>query len=1024
MMFAFTYAHAQIITVSGMVKDVTGEPLLGVTVRVAGTSEGAATGADGIYSLSVSGDATLEFSYIGYMLQSVKVSGRKVIDIILSEDISALEEVVVVGYGTQRKIDVTGAMVRVGEKELKSRPVSNALEAMQGKAAGVDITSNERPGELGNIFIRGIRSLSASNAPLYVVDGIPLMSEGGIETLNPNDIESIDVLKDASATAIYGSRGANGVILLTTRHGKEGRYTVNYTGTVTAETIQDRTKMMNSGEYIEWRRWAYYYADPTKYPRADQPVQQNDYEIFLGASDPYAWANIMKGWAGGSWDGSKVGTTDWTDLVTQTGITHEHTLSVSGGNDKMKSYLSFGYLNNEGTMIGQGYERYTANANIDIAPQKWIEIGGTLTATYSEQQYGQSNTGGQVSGPGSIYAAANNNFPYAVPYDDNGNRITYPGGDDMVKTAIEEWRWTDNKRLTFRALGSFYTQLNLMEGLKYRFNFGPDYRHYRNGIYIDEKSVNRVGSPNYASLQNRRDFSWTLDNLIYYDKTFGQHKIGATLLQTASAWNYETSYMRAIGIPFASQKWNALNTTNVTQLDNWDSYFAERQLMSYMARLNYGFADKYLATVSGRWDGASQLAEGHKWSFFPSAALAMRLDQEDFIRNCGWISQLKLRVGVGVTGNSAVDPYQTKGEIQSLIYPFGSTLASGYVTSEPTAGEALSMANTSLGWEKTTQYNIGLDFSLIKGRVSGILDVYTSRTNNLLMRMSIPSLTGYTSTYANIGETKNSGADITLNTINIDTRDFTWSTNINLAYQKDEIVSLANGKEDDISNTWFIGYPAGYTLNDTQYAGVIYNYESAGLWQEADKAEMDKFNANGHAFQAGMARPVDQNGDYRIDPNDDRVIVGNTRPHWTGGMTNTFNYKGLELSIFLYGRMGYTQNTNGEWQGGRYVQRSISYYNENNKDADYQKPIYNVAGGDPYYNILGYRSGSFIKIRNISLGYNFPRTTVVNLGVESLKLYVQAKNPGMLYSKIDWLDLDLGGSTWNRGFTFGINAGF
>jgi TonB-linked SusC/RagA family outer membrane protein len=594
----------------------------------------------------------------------------------------------------------------------------------------------------------------------------------------------------------------------------------------------------------------------------------------------------------------------------------------------------------------------------------------------------------------------------------------------MVKTAINEWKYTDDERQLFRALGSFYAQFNILEGLRYRMNFGPDFRFWKNGIYIDEMSVNRNGSPNYVSLENKRDFSWTLDNLIYYDKSFGDHKLGATLLQTASSWNSDYSKMRAQGIPLASQKWNALNNTNVTKLESWDSGLQERQLMSYMMRFNYGFSEKYLATISGRWDGASQLADGHKWSFFPSAALAWRIDQESFIKDINWINQLKLRLGVGVTGNSAVEPYQTKGQIQSLIYPYDQILTSGYVTSDPIAGNELSMANKELGWEKTTQYNIGLDFSIFNGRISGIIDTYTSKTTDLLMKMAIPSLTGYTSTYANIGETQNIGIDLTLNTVNIKTKDFIWESSFNLAWQKDKIVSLANGKEDDISNTWFIGYPIGYTLNNTAYPGVIYNYESAGLWQESDRSEMEKFNAKGHAFQVGMARPVDQNGDYRIDPNDDRVIIGHTRPRWTGGFTNTFNYKGLELIVFLYGRLGYTVNTDGEWQGGRYVQRSISYWNENNQNADYQKPIYNVAGGDPYYNILGYKSGSFVKIRNISLGYTLPKNLIKDLGIESLKVYMQAKNPGMLMSKIDWLDMDLGGSTYNRGFVFGLNIGF
>jgi TonB-linked SusC/RagA family outer membrane protein len=1016
-------------SVSGKVSDPSGSSVPGASIVVKGTTNGTITDGDGKYSLSnVPENAILQVSFVGMKMQEVAVEGKTSINVTLEDEAIGIEEVVAIGYGTQKKSDVTGALIRVSEEELQSRPVGNIIQAMQGKAAGVDITSNERPGEKGDVYIRGVRSLTASNSPLYVVDGIPLMSSSGIETMSPSDIESIDILKDASATAIYGSRGANGVILVTTKKGKSGKLTLNYSGTVTIETIQDRTKMMTADEYITWRRWAYYYADPVNNPRGDQPTQAKDNVFFLGARDPNAWANIMKGWAGGIWDGSKVETTDWNGMVTQTGVSTEHNISASGGTDKMKAYCSFGYLNTEGTMKGQTYTRYTSKTSIDLNPVKWFEMGINLNTTYSLQQFGLSNAGGMVSGPGSIYAAANNNLPFAVPFDANGNRIDYPGGDDGIKTAVNEWEYTDNQRNMFRTMGSIYAQINILPGLRYRVNFGPDFRYYTNGLYIDSKSVNRLNAPNYASLRNEKDFSWTLDNLLYYDKKIGKHTFGATLLQTSSSWVNDFSYMQAKAIPFASQKWNALNMTNIPALDSWDSGLTERQLMSYMGRVNYGFTDKYLLTLSGRWDGASQLSEGHKWAFFPSAALAWRMDQEEWLKSIEWISQMKVRLGMGTTGNSAIIPYQTKGGVVSLFYPYGASGIAGYVPSESLIKDGnLPLANPNLGWEMTTQYNLGIDFSLWKGRVSGVIDIYTSHTKDLLLQMSIPALTGYTITYSNVGETKNMGIDMTLNTINVKTKDFTWETNLNAAWQKDQIVSLSNGKSDDISNLWFIDQPIS----------VVYGYESNGLWKEEDAAEMAKFNANGHKFSAGKARPADLNGDYKIDPNNDRKIIGNTRPRWTVGMTNTFTYKNFDLSFFLYGRLKYLYNTGGEWQGGRYIQRSINYYNENNKNSEYQKPVYDVAGGDPYFNILGYRDGSFIKIRNINLGYNFPKSITSKLGLQTLKVYAQVKNPGMLYSKIDWLDMDLStsgngttnnptvsASTWNRGFVFGVNVGF
>lgn len=992
--------------ITGTVTDSSGGSLPGVSVVVKGTTVGTITDADGRFSLTnLPAHAALQFSFVGMKTLEIVVDGKTNINVILADNAIGLDEVVAIGYGTQKKSDVTGSMIRVGEKELKARPVTNALEAIQGKAAGVDITSNERPGEIGSVRIRGSRSLTASNSPLYVIDGIPVMSSSGIETMNPADIESIDVLKDASATAIYGSRGANGVILVTTKKGKAGKLSFNYSSTLTIENEQDRTKMMNAGEYLTWRRWAYYYLDPVKYPRGDQPTQANDKVIFLGANDANAWNNIMKGWAGSTWDGSQVETTDWTGLVTRTGVTTDHSISVSGGTDKMKAYASFGYLNTKGTLKGQGYTRYTSKVSVDVNPVKWFEMGASINTTYSIQQYGQSN----------IYAAANNNLPYAVPYDANGNRITYPGGDDGIKTAVDESLYSINERKMLRTLGSLYAQINILPGLKYRVNFGPDFRYYQNGIYTDAMSVDRLGSPNITSLRNQTDFSWTLDNLLYYDKKIDKHTFGATLLQTTSAWNTNYSFLRAQNIPMASQKWNALSMTNIATLDGWDSGLTDRQLMSYMGRFNYGFADKYLFTASGRWDGASQLADGHKWAFFPSAALAWRMDQEQWMKNLNWISGMKLRLGVGTTGNSAINPYQTKGGIVSLFYPYGATVVAGYVPSESLiSGGNLAMANQNLGWEKTTQYNLGVDFSLLKGRVSGILDIYTSRTSDLLMQMSIPALTGYNITYANVGETKNKGVEMTLNTINIQRKDFAWETSLSAAWQNNEIVSLSNGKANDVSNNWFIGQPIG----------IIYGYQSAGLWHESDADEMAKFNANGHKFQAGMVRPVDLNGDYKIDPNNDRMIIGNTIPRWTVGVSNTLKYKNFDFSFFLYGRLNYTYNTGGEWQGGRNVQRSISYYNENDKNATYQKPIYNVGVGDPFYNITGYRSGSFMKIRDINLGYNFPVSIARKIGLETLKIYVQAKNPGMLFSKIDWLDMDTGASTWNRGFVFGVNVGF
>ena len=1012
---------AQKHKVTGVVQDASGEPLIGVTVAVNGSSTGTVTDIDGNFSLDVPSNATLTFSYVGYLSQKTVVGNQSSLNIVLEEDRQQIDEVVVVGYGVQRKSDVTGALTRVGAKELNSKPVNNAFEALQGKAAGVDITTSERPGTVGSIMIRGTRSISAGQGPLYVVDGVPLQA-GGIETLNPRDIESIDILKDASSTAIYGSRGANGVVLVTTKRGQEGKMQVSYNGSLTFEKIVDKSPGMKASDYITWRRWAYYNMSPDKYTPGDQPTQEQDKNFFGG--DDTALANVMKGWAGGSWDGSKVTDTDWTEFVTQTGLTQEHTLSARGGTKNLAGFVSFGYLRNEGTQKGQTYERYNFSASVDIQGTKWFKAGGSFNASFGTQQYGYSKAYGTSSGPTDLYGAAKAILRYTLPYDEKGDIITQPGGSTTnTYSIIDEWTKSKDERKNYRLLGSFYAQIDFgqiyepLTGLMWKTQFGPEFRYYRNGNFLDSGSISRAGGNNTVSRGDGQQLAWTLDNMLLYNKIFGDHSIGVTLLQSASKSQTETSSISEQKIPMPSFLWNNLGAVDVTDTQyqvGIGSGLTGNQLSSYMARVNYSFMDRYLLTASARWDGASVLAEGNKWDFFPSMALGWRIDQEQWMKNATWIDQLKLRLGVGVTGNAAVGPYGTLGVISSYWMPFSIANSQILVTNEPYySSGANQMPNKNLGWEKTTQWNVGIDFSFLKGRIGGTLDLYTSRTKDLILDMTIPSLSGYPSMKTNVGQTKNKGIELTLNTIPVLTKDFIWNSNLNLAWQKDEIVELANGKEDDINNTWFIG----------QSIAVYYGYEANGLWQESDAAEMAKFNENGAKFTPGSVRPVDQDGNYKIDA-DDRVILGNRNPRFTAGWSNSFNWKGIELTIDLQGRFGYTVSTGGEGQLGMYQQREISYWTPNNTGADWQKPVYSQAGGDPYSGLLGFKDASFIKVRNLSLGYNFDKKLLSKIGLSGLKLYVQGKNLGMLYSSIDFMDLDTGRTYFNRGVTVGVQVDF
>jgi TonB-linked SusC/RagA family outer membrane protein len=1044
LMAMFTLLHvsgyAQNKVVKGTITDVAGLPIPGVNVIIKGTKTGISTDIDGKYAISVSPGQVLVFSSTGSKTVEKTVGQSGVEDVVLLDDVSQLNEVVVVGYGTVKKSDVTGAIVSVSAEKLTSRPVTNALEALQGKAAGVDIKSSERPGTIGTVRIRGNRSLTATNAPLYVVDGVPLMSTSSIETLNPRDIASIDILKDASATAIYGSRGANGVIIVTTKQGKSGQFSLNYSGTMTTSEIVDRAPSMSAADFITFRRWSAYNLNSTTYAHPDTPTLANDKLIFDSALDGQTSRdNVLKGWASGTWDASKVTNTDWTKFVTQTGVTTEHVLSASGGSEKVNSYGSFGYLDNEGTQRGQSYKRYTAKLSSNITPSDWFKMTASMNASWSEQNYGMSTLGaGSGSAPNAIYGAAKSLYNIAVPYDANGNLVISPGGESGLNTIMNEWDKSTQLSQTMRVLGNFSATVNIgkiwepLEGLSYKLNFGPDFRHWREGVYIDGKSALKIKSDgsagtNFARLQNRRDFSWTLDNMITYDRTFSKHNIGATLLQTASSWNIENSSMSANNIAKPSFLWNAFGTVDLTNAANsaaMSSGLTERQLNSYMARINYGYDGRYLLTMSGRWDGASQLGEDvSKWDFFPSVALGWRINKEDFMKNVNWIDNLKLRLGWGTSGNSSVEPYDTKGNISSNFLPFnGISNQIGYTTNEPYYTGTLNlMANGQLGWEITTQYNVGLDFGFLNNRISGSIETYKSNTSNLIMEVKIPTLTGYDAVNSNIGKTSNRGVEVTLNLIPVQTASgFTWESTLIGAWQKDQIEELAVGKNDMVSNSWFIG----------KSISVRYGFENDGIWQNTpeDLAEMAIWNAvpGGDRFTAGNVRPKDQNGDH-IMTAADRVVVGNSNPNWTMGWNNNFEYKGFELGIELYGRMGYTASLGGQALTAHANQIDIDYWTPTNTGAEFQKPILGQASSgsqDKYSGLLGFQEASFVKVRNISLGYNLPKDLTTKIGLANMKLYAQAISPGSLYQSLSWYDFDVDATYYNRSFVMGVEIGF
>ena len=1005
-------AVAQTKTVTGVVKDAENEPVIGATVKVLGSAAGMATGLDGTFSVPAEKGDAIEVSFIGYKAVTFKVTDKASYTVTLFEDSQTLNEIIVTGYGAVSKKNLTTSISKVKADDVNKTALSNMSQMLVGRAAGLQATlKSAQPGGGISLTVRG------GGEPIYVVDGM-VIQNGGIENINPSDIEAIDILKDASATAIYGSRGANGVILVTTKKGKEGKVTLNYSGTVTFETLHDVTEMMSAAEWLDYARLAKYNAG--SYASAT-PTYEADKAAF--GSVTASWKNIEKAWVNGVYDPSLVGSYDWASHGKQTGITHEHTLSASGGSDKFQGYASFGYLDQKGTQPGQAYERYTLKTSFDVTPVNWFKMGSSINASYSTQDYGYSFSK-SVTGSGDFYSALRSMIPWTVPYDENGEYVRYPSGDVNIINPIRELDYNTNQRRTFRASASLYSQIDFgkiwkpLEGLSYRLQFGPEFQFYTLGVANAADGINGDGN-NGAQYKNEQKRAWTLDNLIYYNKALGQHNLGMTLMQSASAYHYEMGDMRATNVASSDELW--YNIGSAGTLNSFGTGLTETQMASYMIRLNYGYKDKYLLTASMRWDGASQLAEGHKWASFPSAAIAWRMDQEDFLKDISWLNQLKLRIGMGVTGNAAIKAYATKGAITGLYYNWGQNESSlGYVPSDPSQKEPAKMANPTLGWERTTQYNVGVDYGFFNNRLTGSIDAYKTKTDDLLLEMSIPSLTGYVSTYANVGKTSGYGIDLQVNAIPIQTKDFSWSTTLTWSMDRNRIDELSNGRTEDVNNKWFVG----------EEIGVYYDWVYDGIWKTEEAEEAAKYGR-----KPGQIKVKDLNNDDTIDANDDKKIVGHTRPRWTGGWSNTFSYKNFELSFFILSRWGFTVPQGAVTLDGRYMQRKIDYWVAGtNENAKYYSPGSNGEGADAFNSAMNYQDGSYIKVRNISLGYNFTPQQLKNLGINNLKLYVQAMNPFNIYKACDFLDTDLvnydnntktfGSPTTLKSFVIGVNIGF
>lgn len=947
-------AWAQDRTVTGRVTsgaDNNGIP--GVNVTLKGTSRGTTTNGEGRYTLSVpASGGTLVFSSVGFTAQELEIGSRTSVDVTMVEDARGLDEVVVVGYGTQKKSQLTGAISSVSSKEIQELPITNARQALQGRAAGVDVVQNgSKPGAGVTVRIRARRSINASNDPLFVVDGIPLSD--GIDDINPNDIVGMEVLKDASATAIYGSRGANGVVIVTTKRGKPGKTVVSLDSYYGISEPQGLIDVMDGPQFAEYKRESRR-AIGTYRDANGQPVNTGINEF----ADSKLFEPIEL-------DGIKNGrTTDYQSYLLRTGTIQSHQVGVSGGSEKTTFAISGNMFKDVGIIKNQDFTRYTFRVNLDHQLNKRIKIGISSLGVYSLWN-------GENFNP---YGGALQENPLGKPYDDNGNLIFLPTSDGLRTNPIAEVIPGAQIDLTkrIRLFNSIYGEWNILDGLRYRVNFGPDFTNRRIGRFTGSQTNARRGGDPTAFTFYENQFNYTLENILTYDKTFREvHSLNLTALHSIQQDDRERGQMSVTGVPAETQQY--FNLGQATLINGIGTDIRRWTLNSYMARLNYAYNDKYLLTLTGRYDGSSRFGANTKYGFFPSVALGWNISNEAFLKNVTWMDQLKLRFSYGSIGNTAIEPYQTQTLLSRTTYAFGTTPAYGYRPG--------TIGNSDLKWETTTTGNVGVDFSLFRGRVSGTLEVYRANTGDLLLQDQLPLTSGFGQVLRNVGKTRTDGVEISLSTINVDSKSgFRWSTDIQWAKNREAIVELFNGKVDDIGNARFIGQPI------TAY----FDLKKIGIWQANEVDEATKYQR-----RVGEIKVQDTNGDGKIDATD-RVIIGSQVPDFTAGMTNRFSYKGFDFNFFVYARVGSTFRSNFHTAfnslAGRYNNLNIDYWTPNNPTNEFPRPNQNQEAPRDG-STLQYFSGTFVKVRNINLGYTFPDALVNRLKLSGLRLYVTAQNP-------------------------------
>lgn len=1058
LVFVSMSAYAQSLTVTGKVIDSEGYEVIGGSVTIKGAAGvGTVTDVNGNYSLKVN-DASkdvLVFSYVGMTSQEVKVDGRSVIDVTLKADAVMLEEVVAIGYATVKRKDLTGSVASVNSKELSKVPTSDITQALAGRMAGVQVMQSEgAPGASISIRVRGGISITQSNEPLYIIDGFP--SEDGMSTLDPAEIETIDILKDASATAIYGARGANGVVVITTKSGgKEGKATVTFDSYVGFKKVAKKLDVLSTREFalLDYERRYYSAFTAKNSTQEDLDKAVANFEALYGK-----YADIDANYA------NRAGI-DWQDqTLGRTALTQNYRVGVSGGTDKLNYNLAYSYYDEEGAMVYSGNKKHNISFNMNHKLNDRLSI--TARISYDQMKiYGMGTSEGgdrfnkmqhilqyrpMVGINGTDDLLLGDEDPLLV--DDTGNVMQNP-----LLSAAEETK--DREYRTFQANGGF--TLKLIKGLSFRNTTGMRYQTRRNDTFYGDKSITAKRSSINGSIQNIENSSFQTSNVLNYNWAGKGHDITAMLGQEyVNRWNRSFS-AAAANFPNDDIGLGDLSLGLPTAVSSSENY--DDKLLSFFARFIISFKDKYLFTASFRADGSSKFGKNNKWGYFPAFSAAWRLGEEEFIKNLNIFSDLKVRLGYGMAGNNRIDSYVSLPMLTSVTYPNGDSTQPGYVSKQ--------IPNPNLKWEANKTFNFGLDFGFFNQRLTISPEFYINRSSNLLLNAKLPTSSGYDSMVINAGETENKGIDLTINSTNIMTKDFTWNTAVTLSHNKNSVKKLT-GEDVQLWEASF-GYNQNtHIIGVNQPLGQMYGYVTDGLYQvsdfdydEATKTYTLKdgvpYSGKKTDVKPGMwkFKNVDGSEDNKITEND-KTVIGNAYPKFYGGINNTFTYKDFDLSIFLTYSFG-----NDVFNATKLTNTKTALQNKNVLDianssnrwvvvnkkgelitdpqemADINKgktvaAVYDNEIGDTYIHSWAVEDGSYLKLSNITLGYTFPRKMLSKIGISKLRLYATGSNL-LTWTKYSGFDpevstmgsgltpgVDFGAYPKSRSFVFGINLAF